>query len=261
MTATSGGTVPVYPTQQILPCTETRFGEITFVIGTPKLAVVKGDADNRYLDDPNEHICFRAAWQYVGLSAEPILGLWQPAIQYTVALSRPSIRQRAAGQHWAACIVTLRPPDSRSTPTAKTPATPHYGTSIRDALNTGQQRNHLSTCIPAPDWNGDVNADACEAPHALEIMAFGESGDHPVIRTHLELTCQQLVRRLTGMADPLAAGALSIQMYVRGINTSGPITTPQVPAHSGISCGVTTTGNRKLRGSLLALGRQPVPWA
>lgn len=91
-------------------------------------------------------------------------------------------------------------------------------------------------------------------------MAFGDSGDHPVTRAQLELTCRQLVRRQTAMVDPTAAGALSIQTYVWGMS-SVPVTTAQVPAHAAIDCGVTTTGARKLRGSLLALGRQPIPWA
>ncbi len=62
------------------------------------------------------------------------------------------------------------------------------------------------------------------------------------------------------MPDPTAAGALSIQIHVED-GSSAAITTPQVPAHAGLACGIATTGERKLRGSLLALGRQPIPWA
>jgi len=94
----------------------------------------------------------------------------------------------------------------------------------------------------------------------MEMLGTGDSGDHPVTRTQVELSCQQLVRQLTAMADPTAAGALSIQINVQD-NSSTVITTAQVPAHSNLACGVTTTGNRKLRGSLIALGRQPIPWA
>ncbi len=32
-------------------------------------------------------------------------------------------------------------------------------------------------------------------------------------------------------------------------------------SHTLVWCGVTTTGSRTLRGSLLALGRQPILWA
>lgn len=54
--------------------------------------------------------------------------------------------------------------------------------------------------------------------------------------------------------------ALSIPIQVED-TSSAAITTAQVPAHSNLACGVTTTGDRKLRGSLLALGRSPIPWA
>lgn len=74
VTATSGGAVPVYPAQQIRPCTAARYGEITAVITAPKPAVVQGDADNRYLDDPNENSCYQSASQYIGIPAEPMLG-------------------------------------------------------------------------------------------------------------------------------------------------------------------------------------------
>ncbi len=86
------------------------------------------------------------------------------------------------------------------------------------------------------------------------------TGDRPVSREQLQLTCQQLVRQLTAMPDPTAAGALSIQINIQDMN-SVAVTTQQVPANSVLRCGVATTGTRKLRGSLLALGRQPIPWA
>ena len=260
--AASGGTVPVYPAQQIRPCTGTRYGEIAAVIPAPKPTVVKlGETGGRYLDDPNQDSCFPAVMQYVGMTTQPILRFWQTFLQITIALSRPFPRQQAAGQRWAACIVTLSPSDpSPATATAPAQAGPRYGSSIRDALHTGRQRDQLSNCSPALDWVGDLAIDGCRQPHALEILAFGDSGDHPVARVQIEVTCRQLVRHLTAMPDPTAAGALSIQIHVED-SSSIAITTPQVPAHSYLACGITTTGSRKLRGSLLALGRQPVPWA
>jgi len=254
VTAASGGTVPVYPAQQIRPCTGTRYGEITAVIPAPKPTVVKvGEAGGRYLDDPNQDSCDPAVMQYVGMTAQPIFRFWQTFLQITSALSRPSPRQQAAGQRWAACIVTLHPSDPLS-------PTPRYGSSLRDALRTGQQRDQLGNCTAALDWDGDIVTDGCRQPHALEILAFGDSGAHPITRVQVEETCRQLVRPLTAVPDPTAAGALSIQIHIED-GSSAAITTPQVPAHSNLACGITTTGSRKLRGSLIALGRQPIPWA
>jgi len=257
VTDASGGTVPVYPAQQIRPCTGTRYGEIAAVIAIPKPTVVQGGG-GRYLDDPNQTSCAFAAAPYVGARTQPIQGFWQTYLQITSGLSRPSALQQAAGQRWAACIVTLPPSDpAPATATAPAPAGSRYGSSIRNALHTGQQRDQLSSC-PALDVRANGG---CWQPHAVEILAGGDSGAHPVARVQIEETCRQLVRQLTAMPDPTAAGALSIQTYVEGNSSSAAITTPQVPAHSGLTCGVTTTGSRKLRGSLLALGRQPIPWA
>jgi len=255
VTATSGGTVPVYPAQQIRPCSRIRYGEIVSVIATPARTVVKDDGAGRYLDDPNLDSCYPVALQYVGIPTQPILRFWQLFLQTTTAMSGPSPRQEAAGQHWAACIVTLRPADASPDPSA----VQRYGSSVRGALQTGRQRNQLGNCVPAVDWI-DSGAGVCGRPHALEVLAIGDSGEHPVTRSQVELTCQQLVRQLTAIPDPTAGGALSIQLRVQD-GSSTAITTAQIPSHSYLGCGVTTTGTRKLGGSLIALGRQPIPWA
>ena len=188
VTAASGGTVPVYPAQQIRPCTGTRYGEIAAVIPAPKPTVVKlGETGGRYLDDPNQDSCFPAVMQYVGMTTQPILRFWQTFLQITIALSRPFPRQQAAGQRWAACIVTLSPSDPLS-------PTPRYGSSIRNALHTGRQRDQLGNCTAALGWNSGITSSSCSRPHALEILAFGDSGAHPVTRVQ-------------GRADLPAAGS------------------------------------------------------
>jgi len=73
------------------------------------------------------------------MTTQPLHRFWQTYLQINVALSRPSPRQEAAGQHWAACLVSLQPPDpAPATATAPAQAPPQYGTSIRNALHTGQ---------------------------------------------------------------------------------------------------------------------------
>ncbi len=255
-TVTSGGTVPVYPALQIRPCSGTRYAEVVAVLATPDPPVVQGPAANPYLVDPNLGRCYSVALRYLGVPTPPILHFWELNLQFTVALSRPSSRQEAAGQHWAACIVK---------PTGVTYASPadqQYGSSIRGALQTGRQRNQLGSCAPTVDWNASDGGGYCAGPHSLEVFAFGGSGDHPVTRNQVELTCQQVVRQLTGIPDPTVAGALAIQVHITDNNSDTAITTAQIPARSSLTCGVaTTTGTRKLGGSLIALGQQPIPWA
>ncbi|MET3808832.1 hypothetical protein ABIB25_005862 [Nakamurella sp. UYEF19] len=261
MTATSGGTVPIYPVQQIQPCTGARYGEITAVISTLRPTMVKSAGDNRYLDDPNLDSCIPTVTQYVGAATQPILRFWHPYLLVNAVMASPTPRQKAAGQHWAACIVALFPSDF--TATVQTPGPPQYDKSIRNALHTGEQRDRLGTCLPTTDWNDTYNnlaVGGCRQPHAREILGYGDSGDQPVPRTQVEASCQQLARQLTAMADPTADGALSAQINVRD-NRSAVITTAQIPAHSNLACAITTTGTGKLDGSLLARGRQPIPWA
>ena len=255
VTATSGGTVAVYPAQQIRPCTGARYGEVVGVIPVPKPTVVKGDGpDNLYLDDPNEDGCYSPAVQYVGMAMQPIERFFHMLPEIVIRLSRPSARQVAAGQRWAACIVAG--PSSGSLSTA-----PPYAGSIRDALHTGQQRELLGNCLSSSvDWDEGFSVGGCGHPHALEILGFGDSGDEVVARGQVDKSCHQLARRFTGMADPTAAGALSIQIHAED-DSSTEITTAQIPAHANVGCGIATTGHRKLRGSLLALGRQSIPWA
>ena len=262
LTATSGGTSPVYPVVRTQSCRLDRYGDVASVIASPKPTVVRGDADNRYLEDPNEDTCRRDAVKYLGLPAERSQGFWQPAAGYITSLSGPSLRQEAAGQHWAACIVSIPQPGVTPTPSTTKVAGPpplQYGGSIRDALHTGAQRDQLGNCMPASDLPGDGNSVVCGRPHAFEVMGLGGSADHAVDRSQLQTTCRQLVGRLTGMADPTAAGALTIDIYAWDMDGSLR-SISHVPSNVGLICGVATTGTRKLHGSLLALGTQPIPW-
>ena len=256
MTATSGGTVPDYPAQQMRPCTGARYGEVAAVIPAPGRTVVNGDATSGfYLDDPNLNRCFEAAQAYVGTPPQPVLRFWQPALQVTFALSRPTPRQRAAGQHWVACIVSRRP----AATAGESAASQRYSGSIRNAMQTGQHLDQLGSCAPAADWNAEIDVGSCGRPHRFELLAFGDSGDSSVPRIDLEQTCRQLARQVTAMSDPTAGGALTVQVHVEDFDTTA-ITAAQIPAHSFSLCAVITTGNRELGGSLIALGRRPVPW-
>ncbi|SDP33492.1 hypothetical protein SAMN04515671_3771 [Nakamurella panacisegetis] len=67
------------------------------------------------------------------------------------------------------------PQPAQATATAPASTAPRYNSSIRNALHTGQQRDQLGICTPALDWNGDQAID-CSQPHALEYLAYGDSG-------------------------------------------------------------------------------------
>jgi len=254
ITATTSAADMSYPRQQMQPCSGPRYGEVVAVIANPHAPVVAGDAANSYIGDPNMDSCHSSALQYLGLATPP--AHWEPFVQSTSAMSRPSIRQEAAGQHWVACVVGLRPSAGTPGPAAGR----LYASSIRDAFHTGHERNQLGSCSPAIDWELPAGFSSCGLRHSLELFAFGSTGEHPMTRSALELSCQLLVRELTGIPDPTAGGALSIQVHAQILNATD-IPTSQIPGNSGLQCGVITTGSRKLTGSLLALGRQPIPLA
>lgn len=251
VTATSGGTVPRYPTQQIHSCTGTRYGEVVAVLPSPSPVLVKvDDAGGRYLDDSNADGCMTTASHYVGMTTPPVLHFWQVYLAFTTTLSRPSERQESAGQQWAACIVA---------PQYFSPALEQYPGSIRDAAHTGSQRNRLGNCVASADVNGENGPDDCGRPHARQFFAFGSTGAEVVDRTEIESTCRQLVGQVTAIPDLTAGGALSLVVQIQDDNGTA-IDTAEVPTHSDMSCGVAAVGTRSLTSSLLAWGDRPLPW-
>lgn len=244
-----------YPRQQIAPCTGARYGEVVTVIRAPRAPVMAGDASNRYVEDPNMDSCYRSTPRYLGLSAGPVSTYWEPFLRSTSAISAPSIRQQAAGQQWVACVMSLAPTDGATGQVLRRT----YTSTLRDAVHTGASRDALGSCLEFADRELDVGSD-CARPHALELFAFGSTGASAVDRTELQATCLQLVRQVTAMPDPTAAGALRLDMYV-GQASAADDAEPAVPADSALQCGIVAVGQRALTGSLIALGSQPIPWA
>lgn len=244
-----------YSRQQIGPCAGARYGEVVAVMRTPRAPVMAGDATSRYLEDPNMDSCYLSTPSYLGLPAGSVSTYWMPNLRRTSVMSAPTIRQQAAGQQWVACVVGLPPPNGSAGPVIGS----SYNSSLRDALHTGSQRDHLGSCLESTDRELDSGTD-CGLPHALETFAFGSTNGLPVSRTALQESCGQLVRRLTGLPDPTAGGQLVIDMYV-GQGSAADNAEPQIPADTVLQCGVAAADNRRLSGSLIALGTQPIPWA
>ncbi|MET3806326.1 hypothetical protein ABIB25_003336 [Nakamurella sp. UYEF19] len=260
-TVAAGGSaslIQVYPRQKIGPCNGLRYGEITRVISDPSPVVVEGTATYQSISDPNINVCYDSNSAYLGQATQPIFGLWSPtgtAVAWP-ALSRPSPRQEAAGQHWLACVVSVLPNVIASTNSDAAP----YTESLRHALQNGHNRNLIGYCIKTAAWDQGSESGACGLPHVLEIFAGGFTGQHSATRAELEASCLRVVRELTGIADPTADGGLSVQLYA-ATSDSAQVSGAQIPAEASLQCGVVTTGGRQLKGSLLALGTLPIPWA
>ena len=259
VTAGTRGSVPVYPKVRFQPCSGIRYGEVVEVIGVPVPTVLEGDdSDGVYLDDPNLTACFLAGQSYLGMSAQPLFGNWYPPLMTTAALFAPTSRQQAAGQRWVACVVAPRNPGSWAD--TDPPPAPRYGSSLRDAVHTGNERDQLGYCSVDSDLVSAGGPSSCRQPHAFEVLGSGQTGDRAVGRRSFQTSCEQTIAQLTGLPDPTAGGLL-VPVLDAVDDRSAAVTDPQIPAHSDLICAVATTGGRKLSGSLLALGRNPIPWA
>ncbi len=249
---------PVYPLQQTRPCTGARYGEVVAVLAQPGRAVVRGEVGGApYVDDPNSDTCALQTSNYLGIGKQS--DGWEPALMVTSTLAGPSRLQKAAGQHWAVCIAAPQLLYGFESGPA-TPSQQRYSATIRDAMHTGRERDHLGNCLGELHETGFGDIVSCSRPHEFEVLAAGDSGPKVIDRDRLEQRCRQVVGTFTGMPDPTAGGALTPRIIVQ-FGSSTIVTGSQIPADSAVTCGVAPTGTRRLNGSLLALGRQPIPWA
>jgi hypothetical protein len=198
-----------------------------------------------------QNACTTAALTYLGTPRAPPFVFWHPRITTSVTYILPSARQITAGQHWLACLIRMESAGTRSL---------QYQNSLRRALLTGANRDRLGLCIPVTKWQTGTVPGACTVAHELQILAVGDTGAYAAKRNDLVRSCHQAVLQLTGMSDPVGHGDL-----VDGLQASGPDGAPidgaDIPARSKVQCQIAGRNGRLLDGSLLALGKAPIPWA
>jgi hypothetical protein len=257
----SGTDQYVYPQLVIGPCEGVRYGEVAAVIADPAKPSVTVGADGTITElmDPNMDDCSLAALTYIGSPSGgrrlvQALSFWYVLPAVDSVASRPSVRQETAGQHWLACIVFLRQDTDGG---GELPAA--YGLPLRDALTTGYDRDQLGTCVADVAVNDSVPI-VCGDPHRAEIFGVGSTGKAAISRARLGVSCGRLISRLTRLSDITAGGALAVHLQVTD-GKGGSVTAAQIPANSQAVCGISATGDRKLAGSLVAIGADPIPWA
>ncbi len=257
----TSATLSAYPRLALGPCEGGRYGEVTTVTTTPAEPVMSVGSDGTFANDPNIDTCAPSASLYIGLAMTgtqraPQPGGWYPSQTVEAAATIPSLRQAAAGQHWLACIAYL----------GASPANPlavagqeRYDGSLRNAMSTGRQRNSIGTCAVGADLTGGVlGLVGCRSAHRSELFASGGSGTRLLNRADLQQSCDEVAERVTGIGD---LGTAGFTVEVQAIASNGlPITSAAIPAGVNVSCGVTARNGRKLNGSLLAIGRQAIPW-
>lgn len=239
------------PTVTTAPCDGERAAEVVLVIEdareSPPAPVGAEDTFDPAIDD-----CLTAGTAFVGAAGtatDPSPG-WTHQLRYLSAFAGPDDRQRAAGQHWLACVV--RPagwnPDEQELP---------YTGSLRDAVTTGVERDRTGVCALDVVLEDPVT---CDDPHRGESFGVTDT-EEPSLRAQWLDTCRSWVVSLTGLADPTAAGQLEVTLVVRDDLTGHFAGDAEIPAGAHLRCGIVTTDpGRLLTGSVRALGDQPLPW-
>lgn len=246
-----------YPEMTAGECNRSHYGEVVAMIARPTTPTVQIDLGGGFsVSDDNMDFCFKAAGGFLGLRTSTdeqlLFGYWSLTAFPPVVPMKPTARQRAAGQHWLACVSYL----SKPVAVVDSPAVPYVGT-LRAARTTGVGRDYLGSC-PTVGWNRPDSTD-CRQPHHGEIFGTG-SASKDVARTSVMASCAKLVGYITERPDLVGNGQLIINMEAE--DSSGKVRTgPTIPMDSSLQCGVLTTGDRLLKGSLLAIGTNPIPWA
>ncbi len=238
-------------------CSRAHYGEVTFVIAQPaavKVEEIPG-GDGYSIQDENVDACRSAAGAYLGRDAsEPgvLFGFWSAGLYPPFIPMTPNALQRATGQHWLACTVYLT---NQSDVDARSMV--GYEGSVRNAWSTGVGRDYLGACPDEADWKEMTSID-CLQPHHGEV--FGITGlPRDVPRRVLTASCAKLVAQIT-RTDVMRTGQLTVDVQATD-NDGRTVTGATVPRNTTVQCGVLTSGHHLLKGSLLAIGNEPIPWA
>ena len=244
----SSGPGGVYLPLRTGVCAGPRYGEVVAVVPDglttyPAATQSAADPSTGVQDtDPFLGTCTNKVAAYVGIvptqgTVPALFQIWYPPGVPETTVIGPSARQKAAGQTWLACSYRF-------------PATQAGSASLKSEFTNGTVPPVFARCRTSVDPNYTKYAPvACNL--ALPVEEFGVERE-PATAAQRQTSCQQLVHRLTGMADPTDGGRLQIRVLM----------TPQVPGTAApIYCVLAAVGSTALKGPLLSLGSGTVPWA
>jgi hypothetical protein len=246
------GMGPVAPVT--VPCALPHDAQVISVTSDPGQFPVVEQSGGQY---PDLGACADAAYPFLGIrlptdagDRSNLLGPWRPASLGTFMFLSPDAMQRRVGQSWLACLLVS--PQGIVTGSAA-------------GVFTGRARgNPLALCRPGANVLLDM-AISCNRPHAMELIGWRVADESVGGQRPLDQSCAELARRLTGMSDPTAGGALLVAAIVTHYDATGILRDGYAPApHSELNraaCVITPTGSRLLAGTLTGLGDAPVPWA
>jgi hypothetical protein len=230
-------------------CGDQNFGEVVTVIskvyfspptldnGQTVAEPVDCDAFIRdYLRWPSQSIS--AAEPGAGHGGDPGAGVnWQLPQTISAGMLGPDLNQYLAGQRWVACAVRPR-------------YVPYEG-SIRGSAADGRGAAAFAACQMASGIPSSPFVD-CSSPHRTEIFGSAQVGDRT---TDLDASCLALVETITGMRDPTAGAALTIEASL------GPDSADDHESDKHMAtCAATAAGSRPLVGTLIGIADGALPW-
>lgn len=245
MMQTPKGWQPIYSHPSTGPCQGTVYGQVSAVINDPTLLFESVDGLGR---DPNFDKCPGNAPHEdlpAGSDAGTAYGHWTVRLLDSTTVIGPTPRQAAAGQHWAACVIAV---SQNLTNQALGFAVP-----VSQWRHSRQIAEAVGQCMIKPS-KIDSSTD-CSITHAAE--SFGDTTGP--FTPELTTSCRALVGDLTAMTDPTAGGRLHVEVVSYDSNGDQVTTTTQrTQTDANQVCMISGGGTSYLKGTLLALGTQPV---
>jgi len=239
------------PTVRTAACAGERFGEVAHVYPDDNSAGAATTTSNTDLFGE----CFPRAGRYLSAPEPPSGPHFVPEWLVSVTLIGPDVRQRAAGQRWAACLIYL--PISAD---ADVPITVDH--SLRDAWLDDVDNHLFAHCTDDETTGLPAN---CRSIHRFEVLAAAR-GTPGGSQETMDAACRAAVAVELGSPAALDGGSLSsVAIAVKpDPEEDGPPTTgPEAITADGdyfIVCLATATDpTRWLTAPLRGLGDAPVP--
>jgi hypothetical protein len=231
-------------------CAGPHYGEVAEVIADSPPPLGSGFVDP----------CFS------GRQIEDFLGLdravgpgspWSAAISFAAFSAGPTARQKSAGQRWTACLVVV-PVVQGGRSGASAIRAPYLGSVRYVAGNTLPDPFAVCSDDPDPSSAGTVD---CAEPHRYQVLASAFLDKGGPSQSILQRTCRTAATSITGMWDPAAGGALTVEAKAVGFNQYGMVR-PRLGSEAGQAfCVIGASTSRELRANLVGLGDAPIPWA
>lgn len=236
------------PTATYGPCAGPIVGEIVSVReGVPASGRVPAE---QYQQDLSQ--CALESIGYTG-SVPPVVprsdggqGLvWSPAVVFQQTSVGPSRVQRSVGQRWSACVVGA-------------PVSRPYDGLLRDALTTGVLPTDFGSC-----WKSETLRDsdqvACDRPHAVEVLATTGLGSASQTAAEVGRSCRVFAGRMMRTIDPERAGSLSVRILDFRDGATVVTSPADILKDTYLTCVATARHHLQLTGTLIGLGKGPLP--